>query len=114
MFTGLRLAGRSLLVPATVVAEVGFMLEKLSGPRAEIAFLNALGRRDFEPADLTATDYTRMAELAETRRDLPLGTTDASVVALAERLNLSKVATLDRRYFTVVRPRYIGALQLLP
>lgn len=49
LFTGLRLADRALLVPATVVAEVGFMIEKLGGTRAEAAFLRALGRRDFEP-----------------------------------------------------------------
>jgi hypothetical protein len=46
-----------------------------------------------KPVFLTATDYTRVAELAGTYRDLPLGTTDASLVALAERLNLSEVAT---------------------
>jgi hypothetical protein len=45
---------------------------------------------------------------------LPLGTTDASVVALAERLGLTDVATLDRRHFTVVRPRHLDALTLLP
>jgi predicted nucleic acid-binding protein len=44
----------------------------------------------------------------------PLGTTDASVVAVAERLKLTDVATLDRRHFTVVRPNHISALNLLP
>jgi predicted nucleic acid-binding protein len=67
-----------------------------------------------KPVFLTATDYTRMAVLAESYRNLPLGTTDASLVAPVERLNLSEVATLDRRHFTVVRPRHVGALQLLP
>jgi predicted nucleic acid-binding protein len=114
LFTGLRLADRALLVPATVVAEVGFMIEKLGGTRAESAFLRALGRRDFEPVDLAPEDYTRMAELAEQYADLPLGTTDSSVVALAERLDISEVATLDRRHFSVVRPRHVRTLSLLP
>lgn len=55
-----------------------------------------------------------MAELVEQYADLPLGTTDASVIALAERLNITEVATLDRRHFTVVRPRHVEALILLP
>jgi predicted nucleic acid-binding protein len=64
--------------------------------------------------DLTAADYARMAELVVTYGDLPLGTTDASVIAIAERLKLTDVATLDRRHFTVVRPAHVNALTLLP
>ncbi len=39
---------------------------------------------------------------------------DASVVAMAERLNISEVATLDHRHFNVVRPRHVESLTLLP
>jgi predicted nucleic acid-binding protein len=49
-----------------------------------------------------------------THESLPLDTTDASVVAVAERLGLTDVATSDRRHFTVVRPRHVDALTLLP
>jgi predicted nucleic acid-binding protein len=55
-----------------------------------------------------------MAELVATYRDLPLGSVDASVIAAAERLDATEVATLDRRHFSVVRPRHEVALQLLP
>jgi predicted nucleic acid-binding protein len=60
------------------------------------------------------TDTLRIAELVARYHDLPLGTVDASVVAAAERLGASEVATLDRRHFTVVRPSHIEAFQLLP
>jgi predicted nucleic acid-binding protein len=56
------------------------------------------------PVDLTSADYAQIADLVNTYESLPLGTTDASVVAIAERLGLTDVATLDRRQFTVVRP----------
>lgn len=55
-----------------------------------------------------------MSELVEQYADLPLGTTDASVIALAERLDINEIATLDRRHFTVVRPRHVDAFTLLP
>jgi len=55
-----------------------------------------------------------MAELVEQYASLPLGGSDASVIALAERLRIDKVATLDRRHFTVVRPRHQASLILLP
>jgi predicted nucleic acid-binding protein len=46
--------------------------------------------------------------------DLPLGLVDASVIAVAERLGADAIATLDRRHFSVVRPRGIEAFTLLP
>jgi predicted nucleic acid-binding protein len=50
-------------------------------------------------------DPIRIAELVAEYRDLPLGTVDASVIAAAERLDVTEVAMLDRRHFSVVRPR---------
>ena len=46
--------------------------------------------------------------------DFSLGGTDASVIALAERLKTELVITLDRRHFGSVRPRHAPALRLLP
>lgn len=114
LFTGMHLARRPLLVPATVVAEVGYLLAREAGARVESMFLTALADGDFRSIDLTADDYRRAAQLVQTYADLPLGTTDATVIALAERLGLTEVATLDRRHFTVVRPKHVAAFTLLP
>ncbi|NIH83020.1 hypothetical protein [Amycolatopsis viridis] len=55
-----------------------------------------------------------MSALAErSDHDLPLGTSDASVIALAGRLGVDEIATLDLRHFTVVRHRHVKAFQLL-
>lgn len=114
LLTGLHLARRSLLLPAPVTAEVGYLLAREAGAAVESMFLRSVADGDFEPVDLTADDYARMAELVNEYADLPLGTTDAAVIALAERLGVGEVATLDRRHFTVVRPRHIATLVLLP
>lgn len=55
-----------------------------------------------------------MAELVRRYDDLPLGTTDASVIVLAERLRIAEIATPDQRHFRVVRPSHVEALTLLP
>jgi predicted nucleic acid-binding protein len=55
-----------------------------------------------------------MADLVVKYGSLPLGTTDASVIAIAERLKLTEIATLDRRHFSVVRPNHVNAFTLLP
>jgi predicted nucleic acid-binding protein len=109
-----RAARRPWLVPQTVIAEVCYMLERERGSEAESAFLRAFGRRELIPAPLTLEDTDRMAELVDTYADLRLGGVDASVVALAERLKVATIATLNRRDFTVVRPRHIRAFTLLP
>lgn len=114
LFTGLRLARRRLVVPQTVVAEVGYMLATWVSTDVEAQFLDAVATGDFEIVDLLPEDFVRMAELVRQYDDLPLGTTDASVIALAERLGVGEVATLDRRHFSVVRPRHVNALTLLP
>ncbi|HEY8200757.1 MAG TPA: PIN domain-containing protein [Actinomycetota bacterium] len=63
---------------------------------------------------MQAGDWLRVAELVSRYRDLPLGTVDASVVAAAERLQATTIATLDRRHFSVVRPAHVSAFELLP
>ena len=114
LFTGLHLAGRPILVPGTVVAEVGYLLARNAGPRVEALFLDAIAEGDFQLVDLVAADVRRAASLVRTYADLPLGTTDATVVAIAERLGTNEVATLDRRHFTVVRPAHTDVFALLP
>jgi hypothetical protein len=42
LFAGLRLAQRQLLVPATVVAEVGYMVESLGDSSREALFLRSV------------------------------------------------------------------------
>jgi uncharacterized protein len=55
-----------------------------------------------------------MAELVEQYADFHLGGADASVIALAERLQAPIVITLDRRHFQAVRPRHVETFELLP
>jgi hypothetical protein len=114
LFTGLRLAGRRLLLPATVAAEVGYMLDRLGGPEREAGFLAGVAEGAFELVDLTQADDARMAELVSQYDEMHLGTTDPSVIALTERLGITEIATLDRRHFTAVRPRHVEAFTLLP
>jgi uncharacterized protein len=64
--------------------------------------------------DLVAEDYVRVAELMDRYSDLDLGFVDASVIAVAERLGEKKIATLDRRHFSVVRPRHVDSFELIP
>jgi len=102
-----------LVVPATIVTEVCYMLGRL-GPDKEAAFLRALARGELQVEALGRDDYARMADLVVQYGSFPLGAADASVIATAERLGAIRVATLDHRDFRHVAPRHCAALHLLP
>jgi uncharacterized protein len=103
-----------LLVPSPVLGEVGYLLQSRVGPQAEVTFLQSFGGNGFYVAELEDYDIVRMAELVDIYLDLPLGIVDAAVIAIAERLKLTEVATLDHRHFTVVRPHHVRSFALLP
>ena len=46
--------------------------------------------------------------------DFPLGGAYASIGALAERLGIETIVTLDDRHFRALRPRHRQAFRLLP
>ncbi len=104
-----------LAVPAPVLTEVCYLLDKRSRDvTAEVRFLEALAAGELDLVPTVPSDLTRMAELVGTYADLPLGAVDASVVAIAERLGIKELATLDRRHFSVVRPRCGGVFSIVP
>ena len=97
-----------------VIAETVYLLTRELGAHAEPALYNAIinGTLTIEP--LTTQDWQRIRELVERYNDLPLGGTDASLIAIAERLGATRVATLDRAHFSIVRPAHCDAFELLP
>lgn len=102
------------MVPITVLPEVCYLLERRLGGMAELAFVRALARDEITVQPVNAADLERAADLLEKYGDLRLGFVDATVVALAERLNITRLLTLDRRHFSVVRPKHARAFELLP
>ena len=103
-----------LVVPVLVITEVVYLIGSRLGPDAEVRFLGDLAAGDFAIEPVMAGDWLRIAELVSRYRDLPLGTVDSSVVATAERLRITRIATLDRRHFSIVRPNHTDSFELLP
>jgi uncharacterized protein len=100
-------------VPTLVVTEVTYLVGTRLGVDPEVRFLGDFAAGNLIAEPVAAPDWLRIAELVAHYADLPLGTVDASVIAAAERLGISDIATLDLRHFTVVRSN-IGTLDLLP
>ena len=103
-----------VLVPVVVLPEVAYLLGRRIGADAELAFVRAISDGEFVLEELTPEDVERAAELMGIYIDTPLGLVDACVVAAAERLDIVSVLTVDRRHFSIVRPRHVPSLKLLP
>lgn len=65
-------------------------------------------------AELTEEDHPRMRELMRKYRDLPMDLADAALVRVAERENIPRIFTIDRRDFTVYRPQGIRRFEIVP
>jgi len=105
------------MLPATVLAETCYLIDRTLGPSAEAAFLDSVGMGPdytFQLVELAGSDLRRMAGLVRQYADLRLGGTDAAVVAICERLGIVTVATVNLRDFATVRPRHIPAFITVP
>jgi uncharacterized protein len=107
-------ARRPWLVPQPIIAEVCYLLGARARQPSRSGVPALVRPPELTLVPLTVADTDRMAALVETYASLRLGGVDASVIAVAERLNVATVATLNRRDFTVVRPRHVQALTLFP
>ena len=103
-----------LLVAAPVVVETAWQLETNVGVEAEASLLDAIVAEELLVVELTMSDYARSVALIGEYADLGLGLVDASVVAIAERLKVERIATLNRRDFNVVRPQHCDGFELIP
>jgi predicted nucleic acid-binding protein len=89
----MRAAKGPLLVPSPVLGEIGYLLQSRVGPHAEVTFLKSFGGNGFHVAEVEEGDISRITKLVEQYSSLPLGIVDAAVIAIAERLNLTEVAS---------------------
>jgi len=104
----------SLVAPQAILPELGWLLSSRLGSHAEATFFAALPSAGWTLEPLVSADFGRVAELLRTYQDANLGFVDAAVITVAERLGARTIYTLDRRHFSIVRPRHADAFTLLP
>jgi len=104
----------SLILPAAVLSEVDYWIRKRMSVDNWRTLVEDIHAGAYVLEHTTEDDLLRTAELQEQYEDLDLGFVDAAVIALCERLGEPKVATVDRRHFSIVTPRHVRSLELLP
>jgi uncharacterized protein len=103
-----------LVTTTMIIAEAAYMINRQIGPAGELALYDSSIDGTLTVETLTLTDWQRVRELVDRYQDLPLGGSDASLIAIAERRGGTRIATLDHRHFRVVRPTHCHAFELTP
>jgi predicted nucleic acid-binding protein len=107
-------AEEDLVVPVLVLSELDYWCSQRLGPHVWLAFLDDLLAGVYRLESPTSNDYARCRVVQEQYADLAVGVVDATVLALVERFGEDKLATLDHRHFSALRPAHVEALRLLP
>ncbi|MGH7760033.1 MAG: type II toxin-antitoxin system VapC family toxin [Candidatus Dormibacteraceae bacterium] len=103
-----------LVVPAPVVVELDYWCRTKLTPDDFLAFLSDILVGAYRVEDLEHSDYARARDLQATYADNRIGFVDAAVLAVVERLGETKLATLDHRHFSAMRPAHVQSLRLVP
>ncbi|MDQ3322460.1 MAG: PIN domain-containing protein [Acidobacteriota bacterium] len=104
----------SIILPVPVIAEVAYLLQRDLKIETVATFLENLSDADLILETPLAEDYRRSAEVLRKYDDANIDFVDAVIVAIAERLNITKILTVDRRHFGAFKPRHCRAFEILP
>ncbi|MCY7376449.1 MAG: PIN domain-containing protein [Pyrinomonadaceae bacterium] len=103
-----------VVLPIPVITETAYLISRNKNVEALAIFSEGLARTLFQLEAPTAEDYLRTAEILRKYDDANIDFVDACIVAIAERLSITKILTVDRRHFGIFKPRHCAAFEILP
>ncbi|MBX3057109.1 MAG: PIN domain-containing protein [Anaerolineae bacterium] len=103
------------IVTATpVTTEVAYLVRRDLGHKALAAYIESLTDPDYRLLEPAKSDYRRAAGIIRKYSDAHIDFVDAVLVAISERLEITRVLTLDQRHFRLFRPSHCPAFEILP
>ena len=102
------------MVPITVLPEAAYLIHDRLGHHVMREFVRQMGGPNWTIEPLKNEDLSRCLEILEQYKDNHLDFVDATIISIAERLNIKQVLTLDQRHFRVIRPAHCQAFEILP
>lgn len=103
-----------LILPIPVLPEICYLLASRLSYGVMRRFLQDLVNSTtvFEP--ITAVDLQRINEILEQYADSRLDFVDATIVTIAERKKITRILSLDRRDYSMIRPKHCTYFEILP
>lgn len=103
-----------LLLPAVILPELGFLFRRDRGYAGIVQWLEQFRYTEARIEPMLNADLERIYEIAQQYASARLDVVDLCIMAMAERLNITRIATFDRRDFDIFRPRHSTRFELLP
>jgi len=103
-----------IVLPVPAITEVAYLIARDISNEAAADFVASLAATALTLETPLQEDYSRCAEILRQYSDANLDFVDGLIVALAERLNIKRLLTLDRRDFQLIRPKHCASFELLP
>ena len=94
------------------LTEVSFLLPQNQNLRQKLQQMLEL--LNIEVVALSKTQLGRVYELMDKYNDLPMDFADAALTAACENQDIRYVFTLDRKDFSIYRPRHCARFKILP
>jgi len=104
----------SLVVSPYIVAELDYLVLTRHGSSAERSVIAELASGAWELAQMSTNRVQDALQVVKKYADQPVGLADASNLVLAETYRTRRIATLDRRHFSVMRFSDGGVPEMLP
>jgi len=103
-----------IVLPVPAITEVAYLLARDINNEAAADFIASLAASELIVETPHEEDYSRSAEILRRYADAKVDFVDALIVAIAERLNITRILTLDRRDFQMIRPKHCSSFELFP
>jgi len=105
---------RAPILPDMVIPELAYLVLRELGYPALIKFLDSVVKGELALERATLEDLTRTAEVLEKYSDHKIDFVDCAIMAMAERLNIKRIMTVDQRDFQRFRPKHCPAFEIIP
>ena len=103
-----------ILLPSPAITETAYFVQRNLGQAALARFVGSLNIMGMSIIDPVEPDMNRAAEILQAYPDQDIDFVDAMIVAMAERLDVTKILTIDRRHFSIFRPAHCESFEILP
>jgi predicted nucleic acid-binding protein len=104
----------NLVLPTVVLPEICYLISSRLGHQAMRHFVANTNSNMVQIEPLIKEDLIRVEQILKQYADNKLDFTDAAIVAIVERLVITRVCTLDRRDFSIIRPHHCDYFELFP
>lgn len=102
------------LIPYAILTEVSYMVIRDVGRPAFVRLMRSIINGELRLIFSSPDDLKRATDLLEQYADSKIDFVDCAIAAIAERLAISRILTVDQRDFRILRPKHIPAFEILP